>query len=404
MDGAAARPRGGRLVAEILWRAFTLMWLLYLVYPVSQLIGGREAYGMKVLELGLATAFVALYAYRMAGPRPAVDEAGEGVGWPSLAALAALATAVVLLPGANWLGMYIYVSAAAGTMRPMRHAWLAILGTLALALAVAWRVGTEAFGPGVMGTAFLVSEILAIGGMVAGMSRLVQANAELRRGRDAAARLAVSEERLRIARDLHDLLGHQLAVIVLKSELAARLAEADGRAGRVAAEVREIESLARAALQGVRDAVAAYHQPRLKAELAGLRLALESAGARVTVVDESPPLSPPAEAVLAWGVREAATNILRHSRATAVDVRLALGEGGQAVLEVVDDGPALGPPAPETAGHGLVGLRERARSVGGNVEAGPTASGGFRLAVTVPAGTAGKPAVGGGTEREATGP
>jgi two-component system sensor histidine kinase DesK len=404
MDAVVGRPKAPRLLGEILWRAFTLVWLLYLIYPVASLVGGRLGYGMKVLELGLVAAFVALYAYRMAGPRPAVNEAGTGVGWTALAALAALATALALLPGANWLGMYIYVSAAAGTKRPMRHAWLAIWGTLALALAAASRVGTEAFGPGVMGTAFLVSEILAIGGMVAGMSRLVQANAELRRGRDAAARLAVSEERLRIARDLHDLLGHQLAVIVLKSELAARLAEADGRAGRVAAEVREIESLARAALQGVRDAVAAYHRPRLQAELAGLRLALESAGARVTVVDESPPLSPPAEAVPAWAVREAATNILRHSRAGAVDVRIARRDGGRVALEVVDDGPALRPPAPQVEGHGLEGLRERARSVGGSVEAGPTAGGGFRLAVAVPAQAEGKTQVGGGAEREAAGP
>jgi two-component system sensor histidine kinase DesK len=380
LPGWPGRHQG---LGAVLVRVFTLLWLLFLIFPTVGLLDSDAGAAFKGAVLGMAAVFVAIYVYTMAGPRPAVWPDALGVSWWSLAAMAALATATCLADGNSWLGMYIYVSAAAATRRT--GAAQGVLGTLLLALLVATRVGTSAFGSGGIGTAVITAEILSVGGMLLGYSRLVRMNRQLVRGRDAAARLAVSEERLRIARDLHDLLGHQLALISLKSQLVARLAPADGE--QAAAEALEIEHLARRALQDVRDAVAAYYQPRLETELAGLRLALEAAGVQVTVVDETVELAEECQTVFAWAVREAATNVVRHTRASRVAVRMAGGGDRPAVLEVVDNGPAATGAAdgPETGGRGILGLRERVRSVGGELEAGPAPNGGFRLSVTVPA-------------------
>lgn len=367
-------------------RAMAVVWLLYLVFPVQTLLASPAGQAMRVLQLALAALFVAVYVYMMAGPRPL--DLPARVTWPLTAALALLATVLCFLPGSNWLGLYIYVAASAGAHRRVGPAWAGIAATLVLTLLVERHLGTSGFGPGATGVAILATEIVAVGGLLNGLRRLMEVNVELRRGRDDAARLAVSEERLRFARDLHDLLGQHLAVIVLKSELTARLAEADP--ARAAREAREVEAVARTALRDVREAVTGYRHPRLDAELQGLRAALESAGAEVAVDNRAPPLPEGTQAALAWAAREAATNILRHSQATRVAVRLAQPEAASVRLEVVDNGPARPRPGGTASpGTGLVGLRERARRLGGSVDAGRTPDGGFRLAVTLPARAAG---------------
>ncbi|MGW0479740.1 sensor histidine kinase [Nonomuraea sp. NPDC003214] len=191
----------------------------------------------------------------------------------------------------------------------------------------------------------------------------------------AKARLAVAEERLRFARDLHDLLGHSLSVITLKSELAAKLATKDAaKAGREMAEVRR---LAGESLVEVQVAVDGYRMLDLDAELRGVRAALEGAGARCVTDVRADDLSPEARTLLAWAVREGATNVLKHSKATSCEITIARG-----VLEMRNDG--VPPDAPAGAGSGLRGLAERMATAGGSFSASPTPAGEFLLRAEVP--------------------
>lgn len=228
------------------------------------------------------------------------------------------------------------------------------------------------------------------------MFNLNQARAEL-------ARTAVAEERLRISRDLHDLLGHSLSLIALKSELAGRMIESDPQ--RAAREIAELEAVARRSLAEVRQAVTGYRQPSLAAELAAARRMLASAGIDCRVdAPGSYDLPPEVDALLAWTVREGSTNIVRHSSARHAGITVAV-TGASASAELTDDG--AGPPAgrgttaagggiePAAAtgatGSGLAGLAERAGRLGGTLLAGAGRHGGFRVRVTVPLTTAGHP-------------
>jgi two-component system, NarL family, sensor histidine kinase DesK len=211
---------------------------------------------------------------------------------------------------------------------------------------------------------------------------------ELRDTRLEMAKMAVAGERLRIARDLHDLLGHSLSLIAVKTEVARRMQALDP--DRTAAELAEIESVARTALGEVRQAVTSYRQPSLAAELASARRAVASAGIACRVeAPESYRLPGPVDTALAWAVREAVTNVIRHSRARHCTVRLDVTDGTAAV-EVTDDGvgAAGGDSDGVGGGNGLAGLAERARRLGGSLEAGLAGDRGFRLRVVVPWGGA----------------
>jgi two-component system, NarL family, sensor histidine kinase DesK len=194
-------------------------------------------------------------------------------------------------------------------------------------------------------------------------------------GQEAKARLAIAEERLRFARDLHDLLGRSLSVITLKSELSAKLSPKD--AARAAAEMAEVRRLAGESLAEVQLAVDGYHVLDLDAELAGARAALEAAGARCVIDARAEDLSPTGRALLAWAVREGGTNVLKHSAATRCAITI---EGG--VLEMRNDGVREPSSAP---GNGLRGLSERLAAAGGSFSAAPTPTGEFLLRAAVPA-------------------
>jgi two-component system sensor histidine kinase DesK len=215
---------------------------------------------------------------------------------------------------------------------------------------------------------------------------LLRANEALRDARAELAELAVAEERLRFSRDLHDLLGHDLSLIALKAELAGKLLPA--RVDQAATEVEEIRELTRSALQQVREAVGGYRRPTLPSELAGAKVAFEAAGIDLHVAGTDEPLDPEVESLLAWAVREGATNAIRHSGARRAEITVRPGPVTE--LEIADDGH--GAPAYDGAGHGLTGLRERAQSVGGTIEAGAGPGGGFRVTVRVPAGRSDAPA------------
>ena len=197
-----------------------------------------------------------------------------------------------------------------------------------------------------------------------------RASARLLRAQDEIERLAALAERERIARDMHDVLGHTLSVIVLKAELARRLLEQAPHApatGTAAVEIADIESTARKALAEVRSAIVGYRSEGLAAELDLARRTLRSAGVTLDLDTSLRPealhLSATEETVLSLAVREAVTNIVRHARATTCLMRLSLTPDGFHSLLVEDDGHTA-TVAPRE-GNGLRGMRERVQSLGG---------------------------------------
>jgi len=219
--------------------------------------------------------------------------------------------------------------------------------------------------------------VVLLGVSAIAVRRHVATTKRLEAARDEIHRLAARDERLRVARDLHDELGQTLSVIVLKSELAALAVPPQAR-GRL----DEVTRTARQALQSLRDLVSSVRQPTLAEELDSARSLLEASGIECHVESAAGALSPPVETTLAWVVREAATNVLRHSACRRC--RFSVGRTSDGVsLDVTDDG--RGKPEFEP-GSGLRGVQERVSFLGGRLCAGRMADGGFRVQVEIPGG------------------
>lgn len=203
---------------------------------------------------------------------------------------------------------------------------------------------------------------------------------ELDRSRQVQADLAVAEERLRFARDLHDILGRNLSVIAVKSELAAALS----RRGRDEAgdEMMAVRDIAQESLREVREVVRGYREVDLTTELAGARSVLRSAGVATRVVGEVSALPPDVQAVLGWVAREGTTNVLRHSSASTCVITVARSDGG-VTLTMENDG-AREPSGGSGSGSGLSGLAERLSELGGSLTAGRIGGDRFRLSAQVP--------------------
>ncbi|GLW05099.1 hypothetical protein Misp01_02290 [Microtetraspora sp. NBRC 13810] len=199
-------------------------------------------------------------------------------------------------------------------------------------------------------------------------------------GRRAQADLAVTQERLRFARDLHDLVGHSLSAIAVKSEVATRLATTDGE--RAAAEMAEVRGLAREALREIRTAVRGYRTVDLHEELRSVRAVLEAGGVTCELDMTVAELPQDIGTLLAWVLREGTTNVLRHSRASRCRIALTVREGS-VMLEMRNDGVSGEAGGP---GSGLPGLAERVASLGGVLKAGPDGAGRFLLRAAVPLG------------------
>jgi two-component system sensor histidine kinase DesK len=367
------RPAGNGPGRRLRMRAGILLGLLFLAGPASDLV--REPRGglhRAALAAGLA-GFVFCYV-ALLPPARFLAVRGAAALYAGLAAMAVLATGL-MLAGAphSFVALFVYLVAAGGLVLRPSHS---IVLTAATTAAVG--VGVLVAGYSDSSAAATALTVGAIGSMMSAFGRQVRANRELREAREELARLAVSEERLRIARDLHDLLGHTLSVISLKSELAAKLVERDPK--RAASELQDVQTVTRQALAEVREAVHAYRHLALDEALDGARAALAAAGIECRLDEQPLDLPSDVEAVLAWAVREGTTNVVRHSRARQCAIRVS-AEGGAARVEVEDDGKGSGE---GRAGSGLAGLAERAERVRGRLEAGVRPGGGFRLRLTVP--------------------
>lgn len=276
-------------------------------------------------------------------------------------------------PGGNTF--LVYAAAMSGWAYPARRAVIIAALLLALLALQFWFVMPAGYALGwSLMSALLASMVLA--GTLFARDK-ARRDAELRLTQDEVGRLAALAERERIGRDLHDLLGHTLSVIALKSELAGRLVERDAAAART--QIAEVESVARQALAQVREAVVGIRAAGLQAELAAARLALLSADVRLDQRLAPVALAPAAESALAMAVREAVTNVLRHAGASRVEVELSVVDG-EVRLAISDDGRG-GAVRP---GNGLSGMQERLAEAGGRLEIDSPPGGGTRLLVRLP--------------------
>ncbi len=361
---------GWRLVAT---RAVALVYLLYVVGAIRQNAHGVAA----VLGYVGLVAFAAGWLFVMSPFfAPTVRF------WTLYGILAALL--VLELPlahaGAFVLAVFLTISIVArlGARSFPVVAVLALASLLVPPAIPSWKTS--------IGTAFgdvtpVAIPVVALG--IFAIMRILQNNHALARAQAELASLAAENERFRIARDLHDLLGHSLTTITVKAGLAARLGEADP--ARARQEIAEVETLARQTLGDVRAAVASYRDVTLAGELATGRQLLRAVGITADLPRAVDMVDPAYQELFGWVVREGLTNIVRHAHASSCAIRLSASG-----VEITDDGVGGASLAPGArAGSGLSGLRERVAAAGGVVDAGPLQPRGWRLQVRLaPAGPA----------------
>lgn len=363
------------LAARLRWLIFPSIFLVYLAQTaigVSRVSHGLAAVGGYVVLGMFCLAYVAAL-YQSRG-RYATD---DRVPWLFLSVLVALTAVEAVFAHEDAFVMLIYVLVLA----------IARLGGRALPVVVGAVVASAFVPPLIPSWHAPVQGNLAVSMAVVSFAMwaffgVVKVNRDLGRARAEVARLAAENERTRIARDLHDLLGHSLTAITVKAGLAHRLAAVDP--GRAAEEIAEVEALARQSLADVRAAVSGYREVTVAGELASGRELLRAAGVDARFPGAVDAVAPANQELFGWVVREGLTNVVRHARASTCEVRL-----GANWVEVVDDGggrDGLG------AGKGLTGLRERVVHAGGTVTSGPRRDGvgGWALRVEVPAGAAGR--------------
>ena len=339
--------------------------LLFLIGPLVDLLRSEDSASQTAAILVVFAAFVALYL-ALLPPAGWLARRGPRALVAGLVLLAASAGLTLLLgaPG-SFSALFVYVAVASGLLLPVRPAAVAI-GVTALGVGI----GLTVAGASSSTVASLMLTIVAIGAMMAAFARKIQANRELEAAREELARLAVSEERLRIARDLHDLLGHTLSVVALKSELAARLVDRDP--ARARGELEEVQEVTRHALAEVREAVHGYRRLALADAVDGARTALTAAGIDCRVEGRAGTLPDEVEDVLAWAVRKATTPGRARSGCTGPTAASSSRSRTTAAR------------APGEGGTGLRGLAERAEKLRGTVEVGARRAGGFRVKLTVP--------------------
>lgn len=370
----------------ILWLVW-IVWLPFIIPPIVQLFQLHTQPLLLVTMLVCAALFIGIYAWAtLQNARVLVALEPEKIAnprWLTISFLLLLALALILLGtgkeyGNGWFGTLIFTSAYIAGRLPTLQALItdSVLTLLTIALGIYVHLTPYETG---QSTIF----VFVVGIVTISVVRAVVTGQKLRAAREEIARLAVTNERLRIARDLHDLLGHNLSLIALKSELAGRLIAVAPE--RAANEIRDVESVARTTLQEVREAVAAYRQPTLINELHASQEILNAANIVYRFEgDEASLESLPTtiDATFAWMVREGITNVVKHSRATHCTVRLTK-ETKRVGIEVIDDGTTFDAHAAVT-GNGLRGLAERVAALGGQYESGSNADGGFKLSASLP--------------------
>jgi two-component system, NarL family, sensor histidine kinase DesK len=373
-DRRLGRARAAVLGSLAVSVASTVIWpgiavLRFEPRPLWQVLG---AAGIGIVALTQAAALYAAATPALSGPTRRRLVAAFLV-----AALASVPLVAPVGSGGDW-ETWAWIGASVIGSAPLLMSATAATVTAAATTGIAAAIGAWTGGsPGayVLIAAGVGVGVLAVHGLPVVLWGLVL---EARDGREALSRLAATEERLRFARDVHDLLGHHLSVIALKAELAQRLAGVDAaRAGHEAGEVR---ALAAAALTEMREVVHGYRAVDLDAQLDAIAQVLCSSGLKCTVSGDAGELPGPVAAGLAATVREAGTNVLRHSTARWCTITL-VRDADEVQLSVANDG--AGHARPDTHSSGLQGLSDRLAECGGRLRSG-AADGVFTLDAVVP--------------------
>ncbi|MEU3843365.1 histidine kinase [Streptomyces sp. NPDC028635] len=352
---------------------FTLLpWLLMGLGAFSNVFQGRTS-NPWIGGLGLL-AFNSLYIYVVfrAFDKQKRQERSTRV---ALGLMAAVTCGLAVGYGDGWLLFFPLLGLATGSV--VRGPRVKAVGAAVAVLAGAVSYAHDGWDGMTIAYATWTSTMVT-----AAILSLSEAVRELRAAREELAHRAVEQERLRFSRDLHDLLGHTMSVIVVKSEAARRLAARDLDAAL--AQITDIESVGRQALTEIREAVTGYRDGSLSTELDRARSALTAAGIEPVVRRSGPPPAAQTEALLGWVVREAVTNAVRHSGARRCEIAVT-GGGEKVRLTVSDDGRGPLTAGAGVGGTGLTGLTERLAAAGGTLTAGAGERGGFVVRAELPA-------------------
>ncbi|WP_394942010.1 sensor histidine kinase [Psychromicrobium sp. YIM B11713] len=274
-------------------------------------------------------------------------------------------------PSGGWFATFITVCAAMQQYRGRNTIWILI--SIVVLIVISQLV---------MGTSFedalsMAAVAGSIGAMMMAFSRQIQALRILRTTQQELADVAVKEERNRVARDMHDILGHSLTVIAVKAELAGKLLEAAPE--RAAAEIHDVEELARGALVDVRATVGGYRSVNILSELANARAALTAVGIEAELPGAADEVPAKYRELFGWALREGVTNIVRHSSANRAIVTMS-----DSFIQIDDDGVGLSQPSATQTANGLSGLRERVEAQQASLSMGRSGlgeHGGFRLRI-----------------------
>jgi two-component system sensor histidine kinase DesK len=351
---------------------FAAVWLFFLIQPFEAAWSSRNTTAGRV-GMGATVLFGLVYVLGFSvirRRRYVAGGASTGLAVVLLGLLVGLAVVMCVLLGESGMGSCVYIAVASVMFLPT---------PVAAAITLLTAVTAEVLATGIDGweSDFTLSFAICVAGFATwGITQLMNRNVDLLMAREENARLAVEEERNRMARDLHDILGHSLTVITVKAELAGRLMDADP--ARARAEVADLERLSRDALMDVRRAVEGFRELTLPGELARARESLRAAGIEADLPGSAEVVPSDMREVFAWAVREGVTNVIRHSGATRCTVRLTAER-----VEVLDNGggASLGAVPHHHGGHGLAGLRERATASGATLRTRAVEPQGFSMAI-----------------------
>ncbi|MGV8874461.1 MAG: sensor histidine kinase [Rhodococcus sp. (in: high G+C Gram-positive bacteria)] len=356
------------------WRfgwMFGAIWLIYLIYPLNDILA-LESVLAKIVGIVSIVAFAVVFTttfwrfrngHRRGNPLPVWR------AWTSLGAMVMLTVVMSALIGTTAFGATVYIAVLAMMTLPVRQAWT-LVGVTVVTIEVAPRV-ISSWEP----DNFFAFQLLISSAAAWGITQVFQRNHELAVARQQLADLAIVAERERMSRDVHDILGHSLTVITVKSELAGRLIEIDP--ARAAVEIAELETLARQALADVRSTVGGMRQVDIGTELASARTALTAAGIDAELPCDADVVPLRHRELFGWVIREAATNVVRHSSARRCRVTLSASS-----ISIVDDGVGPADDGGDTGGNGLRGLGERVTAAGGSLTIARVSSGGFKVEVS----------------------
>lgn len=356
----------------------TAVFTCYLTMHVVNIMEATTSTPRRLFSL-VALAGIAALQFAHTAPRAHAFRTRYGV-W-TLAAQAALTLGPNIAFGVSWGAMGGFVAGSALIVLPLAVGWPVFVGVVT----VVGVAGAQTPGLTVPNIVYLFISTTLCGLVVYSLTRLNDLVTAIFAAREELARMAVARERLRFARDLHDLLGYSLSSITLKSELIYRLIGHNPE--RAKDEVTGVLEVSRQALSDVREVARGYRDMSLLAEAGSARAVLEAADVEARIRISCRDLSNSANTVLATVLREGVTNLLRHSQAKVCHIDVTETDG-HVQLSVVNDGVAAAVPADGADGRpgtGLESLTARVEALGGRLSAGPDSGGVFRLVAAVPA-------------------